>query len=458
MFYQELKTAKAAAIGTIMPWGGGLTSIPKGWIMCDGSNVAAVDFPLLTQAIGDTYNNLATNLQGSFPSYTGTIKLPLLTDRSLMDVEKDYFINGNAPTGRPHDEDLEAKTLVDPKVGTHESQSLTTIFTDVYTDIVFELPYEDYNLPYQGRLRGNTAIPGDGFKTLYVAPRKLGRQHVKRHTHPGSYETMSGASSFTPGKGVIPYEDAHFTIRFQFADNQSGSDQGDTYYFGWTNDVANTSQNDPWSPATALLMPGILPGSGWDTQNWSSTAGQYVLYWPQATQTHPSGFSQGSAGKVMAKVLAEAPPYNLKPNQVIHTPISRQFKSTPSYTNGHLIDTTQAIAWGFGGNSFTPSPGMTNYYETNDSAFEVRDTLISHAALNFVNDNNANDYIEPHDHDEIEIEFDGSRLRPASNINVTVNLATQTGLLQNDANKNALQVDFNTTQPSLTCLYIIRAY
>ena len=35
MFYQESKTAKAAAIGTIMPWGGGITTIPKGWIVCD---------------------------------------------------------------------------------------------------------------------------------------------------------------------------------------------------------------------------------------------------------------------------------------------------------------------------------------------------------------------------------------------------------------------------------------
>ncbi len=454
MFYQELKTAKAAAIGTIMPWGGGLTSIPKGWVMCDGSNVAAVDFPLLTQAIGDTYNNLATNLQGSFPSYTGTIKLPLLTDRALMDVEKDYFINGNAPTGRPHDEDLEAKTLVDPKVGTHESQSLTTIFTDVYTDIVFELPDSDYvgGDIYHGRLRGNTAIPGDGFRTLYVAPRKLGRQHVKRHTHPGSYETISGAQSAHPGKGVIPYEDAHYTIRFQITDNAIG-DSGDHYYFGWTDDAPLDPQ-----PATWLSHPGIQPGTGWDTANWSATAGHYVLYWPQPGMTHPSGFSQGSAGKVMAKVLAEAPPYNLKPNQVIHTPISSQFKSTPQYNNGHLIDSTQPIAWGFGGNSFTPSAGMTNYYETTDSEHEVRDTLLSHAAINFRADNDPNDYIEPHDHDEIEIEFDGSRLRPASNINVIVNLARQTGLLQNDANKNALQVDFNTTQPSLTCLYIIRAY
>ena len=56
MFYQESKTAKGAAIGTIMPWGGGITSIPKGWIICDGQYVNAGEYPLLTQTIGDTYN------------------------------------------------------------------------------------------------------------------------------------------------------------------------------------------------------------------------------------------------------------------------------------------------------------------------------------------------------------------------------------------------------------------
>jgi hypothetical protein len=29
-FYQSLKTAKAAAMGTIMPWTGGLSDIPEG--------------------------------------------------------------------------------------------------------------------------------------------------------------------------------------------------------------------------------------------------------------------------------------------------------------------------------------------------------------------------------------------------------------------------------------------
>ena len=95
MFYQESKTAKAAAIGTIMPWGGGITSIPKGWIVCDGQFVNAGNYPLLTQTIADTYNTGNSTLAGNFPSYTGTIKMPDLNQKALMDVEEAYFTGGS---------------------------------------------------------------------------------------------------------------------------------------------------------------------------------------------------------------------------------------------------------------------------------------------------------------------------------------------------------------------------
>jgi len=68
MFYQEVKTARAAAIGTIMPWTGALSLIPKGWIFCNGQTVTASEYPLLVQAIGDTYNAGVSDLGGSFPN------------------------------------------------------------------------------------------------------------------------------------------------------------------------------------------------------------------------------------------------------------------------------------------------------------------------------------------------------------------------------------------------------
>ena len=108
MFYQETKTARGAAIGTIMPWTGGLTTIPKGWIICDGQSLQASDFPLLAQAIGDTYNAGTSDFNGNppnnFPNYAGSIKLPNLNGKTLMDIEASYFANtGSGGTGRAAD-------------------------------------------------------------------------------------------------------------------------------------------------------------------------------------------------------------------------------------------------------------------------------------------------------------------------------------------------------------------
>ena len=110
MFYQETKTARGAAIGTIMPWTGGLTTIPKGWIICDGQSLQASDFPLLAQAIGDTYNAGTSDFNGNppnnFPNYAGSIKLPNLNGKTLMDIEASYFANtGSGGTGRAADVD-----------------------------------------------------------------------------------------------------------------------------------------------------------------------------------------------------------------------------------------------------------------------------------------------------------------------------------------------------------------
>ena len=68
MFYQERHEAKGAVIGTIMAWTGGLSAIPHGWVICDGSTLAADEFPLLAATIGDSYNmGSSSNFTGSFP-------------------------------------------------------------------------------------------------------------------------------------------------------------------------------------------------------------------------------------------------------------------------------------------------------------------------------------------------------------------------------------------------------
>ena len=351
MFYQESKTAKGAAIGTIMPWGGGITSIPKGWIICDGQNADAAAYPLLAQTIGDTYNTGTSSFGGSFPSYTGTIKIPDLNQKALMDVEDAYFAGGGSPTGRNADEDADARLLLQNKIGTHESQSITTSYTDVYTDVVFTLDETTDATGYQGKITGHTKEDGDGFQTIYIAPRKLGRRHVPRHAHRGSYPTISQSSATQPGAGVIPFGEVEYTVRFHAVDNEWGDDRGDTYYWGWTDDTVGAYSNgqDWYETASRFTAPGISVGTRYNdhseyentalNNNWypssslnapttsgnlGSTDNLYQLWWPDDTNTVDSGFyslDNGSKGVVLAKVESTPPPSDLTPLWVTDSPI-----------------------------------------------------------------------------------------------------------------------------------------
>ena len=89
--YGALKTMKAAAIGTIMPWTGALTKIPAGWLICNGNEVEAGSYPLLAQAIGDTYGGVGFT-PDDFPVYQNqTIFLPDISQKALADYDTAYF-------------------------------------------------------------------------------------------------------------------------------------------------------------------------------------------------------------------------------------------------------------------------------------------------------------------------------------------------------------------------------
>lgn len=457
MFYQQTRTAKAAAIGTIMPWSGGLTSIPAGWIICDGQTVAASDYPLLAQTIGDTYNAGTTDFGGNFPNYVGSIKMPNLNNKILMDVETSYFASVAAGgTGRAADIDPVALSLLSPLIGTNEDLGVTTIFTDVYVDVVFNISSTD-RTGYVGRIAGNTLINGESFKSVYIGPRKLGRNHVKRHNHSGTIETLDNGTPTQPGTGVIPYREVAYTLYFQATDNigNDGS-RGDTFYFGWSTDSSYRPSPSgggvDFDPVgTADTRPGIVGGTGWGGTSTGSLQGLYALRWPSGGEEAPNGFGVGSPGKTLAKVLSEAPPVNLSPRQVLKTPISEFFLTTPSQPSGKYI--SGSVPYGVGGTTVSIPEGFTNYYSTSDVT--VRNTLMNSSGLNFTSD--GVDMIMPHTHDEFDVSFDSTRMRPQSNITAQVNLPVST-VLDNVANRNALQVDFNVQQPTMSCIYIIRAY
>ena len=104
------------------------------------------------------------------------------------------------------------------------------------------------------------------------------------------------------------------------------------------------------------------------------------------------------------------------------------------------------------GNITIPA-GYRNHYPDVTAVGNFR-TLTSNPAQDFLDNTQP---IFSHTHDEVEINFSTSNLKPQSTLNASVNIPASTNL-DNLQNRGALQVNFNTSQPSMSCLYIIRAY
>ena len=565
-FYQEIKTAKAAAIGTIMPWVGNISDIPDGWIVCDGTQVSAKDFPLLARAIGDTYNlsttvtqglintfttnasteagripdtyiyspidgsgggatfavivadagtesggapngvggsvtvqrlqqganyevndvltipsgnsgggsdiliTVATVEQGSvstfggeFPDYQGEIVLPALINRPLVDMETSY-LGPASPTGRVFDVDSTAVSEITPYIGVNSDTGVPTSFNDVATDVVFELnerttaPAGDsgeISYYYSGKLQQNTIVPGSGqgSRIMFFGPRKLGRGHVKGHGHGGRIDTVVKDPESQPGEGVIPWSNINFNF-----DAQVDTADGDIFI---TND------------------------------------NEFELSFNMGDQDRGrSGFGGGVPGRVVAGINAENPPVNWTPRNVAWTPIKsvltqplthRTFNEGVGLVKGALSGGIagfnkgpggrEAVDYGQNGEQVTQfSNGLTNWYPdlleyegdaTNDaladpSAFNTYDTFNSNAGWDFTRTTAgvaaSRDIILAHTHDEFDVSFDLSGLRPLNSLNVFVTAPASNLNLDNARNVGVFQINFNTTQPGMTSVYVIRAY
>lgn len=87
--YNVVKTQKALPIGSMQPWGGDLSEIPEGWLLCNAQELNANDYPLLARVLRDTYGG--QNFSGDFPNYTGTFRLPVTADKACADISVSYF-------------------------------------------------------------------------------------------------------------------------------------------------------------------------------------------------------------------------------------------------------------------------------------------------------------------------------------------------------------------------------
>lgn len=405
--YGTLKTMKAAAIGTIMPWGGDLTAIPAGWLICNGQTLNAVDYPLLAQNIGDNYGG--QNFSGTFPNYTGQIALPAINQRALSDIEASYFDNSNDTDTTEALAALVAPGTTNTLIGLDTDNGVGTSF-NAYTDINFTYTPEN---DFTGKLTGANLNETFGSKTVYMSHRKLGRRHMTIHSHPTTFSTLYlPASGARPGRGVAAWGEINYRI-----------------------ERANFDQND-YSQVQAQLN---------------------IQY------TNDQGFGGGAPGVVIANVDAEQPTWNLKPVNVIGSPISNWFgpfqvpntKSSNPMDSEFLAGDTLLFAPGGGtqtvaNRNFDPGGGNSgdvhgynkSMFDSNAISFNQNTEIAGEQAV-----------IQPHNHEPFEVQFDigNTGLPNSTPVNVISNVVP-------DNVDKALNINVSTPTPSLICLYLIRAY
>jgi hypothetical protein len=137
----------------------------------------------------------------------------------------------------------------------------------------------------------------------------------------------------------------------------------------------------------------------------------------------------------------------------------------------------EAVDYGQNGEQVTQfSNGLTNWYPdlleyegdadadalADPSAFNTYDTFKSNAGWDFKRTTAgvaaSRDIILAHTHDEFDVSFDLSGLRPLNSLNVFVTAPASNLNLDNARNVGVFQINFNTTQPGMTSVYVIRAY
>ena len=164
--YNRIKAQKASPIGTIMPWTGSTSesalspdAIPKGWIVCNGAQLKAKDYPLLAQIMGNLYGPVVETgqpfigISNSYPSYNDddVFNLPTLNQQSLIDLESNQLSA----------QELQVIGSYVSLNGFEGEQPLTNVLS--YIDVQFQAAVES---ELAGKIKGITLEPPSYFDTI----------------------------------------------------------------------------------------------------------------------------------------------------------------------------------------------------------------------------------------------------------------------------------------------------
>lgn len=470
--YNRIKTRKISPVGTIMPWGGGsrigenLENIPKGWIVCNQANAVlyAAEYPILAKVLGNTYGPFSETedqitgvnfgIVNDFPynppsgnishdpnRHVDVFGLPNLNQIALVDIEADR--SGDYDGGNSSSLTAMDKIILGDVISKNGSEgSRPDILQEADVDITFTVEPSD-NLA--GRITGITMDDPIYFDTFYVIPRKLGINHMPQHTHrPASTSEFdqfwSAAATGTP------------LMEFQPGIGQESGD-GDG-----TTSVAAVGRRGGESPAHSFL-PGTADVTWFDPNDGGIST--------------PLGDNQVNIDES----------FNLIPQVPV---IPRQIEQLGAITEAYQDDNraVAAVQAEAHTGAFPPAgkyEGRKNYYASTDIPVEHRgsdmpnndiadviydpatqsqpiNTDVTNSFTTTLN-HNAEKWADPalrsHSHDAMELTMNRGSLSIPSTILVNNISTNTTNALSVDT---ALSVTMNINTPSLTMIYIIRAY
>lgn len=426
-YYNRVKASKSVPIGTIIPWSGtsssanNVDSLPKGYIICNAQAKAlkAKEYPLLAQIIGNTYGpfpeqpgqQLGVNygIVNVYPNYDDedVFDLPDLNQRALVDIEGDRISTA----------DLAVVGAYISENGYEGTQPLTEYKSDV--NIIFQV--EPSN-ELSGRITGITISEPTYFDTIYVLPRKLGQDHTPQHSHRAAsedaFDAITGASP--TGDPVMTFNAGRYIV-----------------------------QESRWTSATPTgIFGNASPPESWKPQN-----GQARITWYDP--------NDGGISMVLTDGFKNIPA-SLGSIPVVQTRQIQGFGNTTppggTYTDaGTGIDDIQVGATTGAIPIAGEYQGKKNYYTSTDISSargggditKTYPTTVNHSAEEW-----ASTGLRAHTHEAMEISMGPGLNLPAT---ILVNNVS-TGSAAPVSVNTAINIAVNPNTPSLTMIYIMRAY
>jgi hypothetical protein len=166
--YNNVKSMKSCSIGTIIPWAGNISSIPPGWLKCDGATISPQDFPLLYEIIGTRYGGDGI-----------TFNLPQLLSKAIADFHPNHQnISG-----------LGMSSNFAARIGTDTANSTAGTVSNI--DLRFGISTRN---TFSASVTGIGINPPSYGESVSIIPRLMGDHHMGGHSH----TSQNGYSSVGP--------------------------------------------------------------------------------------------------------------------------------------------------------------------------------------------------------------------------------------------------------------------